>query len=194
MVAALACAGGGCAGGGLAHEQGAQCSDGKDNDHDRRVDCEDIDCAPTVLCRAGGDGSTARQDGRSTVADSTAPRSDGPQPVFDTRASPDTRPPPRTSYGDTCTYRGSVTTCADGKTVCVRSPFSASGFCTAPCAGPGSGCPTAPTGSHAECLYSFNRVHYCVFLCRYLGRSYSCPSKDFGCQLTSSSQGYCWPR
>jgi hypothetical protein len=161
-------------------EWGAACSDGKDNDLDGLIDCADPDCASSPYC--------------SHALDLGAPdhaRLDGATPD---RASTAADHPPSSSYGNLCT--GTLGTCPDGKTVCVPGIGSptGTGFCTLSCTA-GDPCPSPPN-QKAACVYSFNGVPYCTFLCRFTATDYACPS-GMTCVDSSPSnpyQKYCWPR
>lgn len=163
-------------------ETGAACSDGKDNDGDGRIDCDDLDCHANSVCAR----ADARLDGGSLPPD---------RPALDrTPPRPDTLP--ASSFGARCT--NPLGGCPDGKTMCVPGIDSPSGlgYCTYACPSLGDPftCPPAPAGQLAVCLYAFNGTPYCAFLCRFTGQSYTCPSgldcvEDPG----QPSQKYCWP-
>ncbi len=166
-----------CPGDGARHEWGAECSDGKDNDGDGLIDCADPDCAGLPLCATAVDGGRDR-----AVADRSIP------PGPDHPRLPDA--PGASSYGSQCLLPSGAS-CPDGKTVCVPSP-SGVGFCTYPCAGMGSACPTPPAGTHAECVYTFDATDYCAFLCMFESVGYACPS-GWACYEMTTYQKYCWP-
>ena len=179
LVVVVLC--GACAGERTGVEFGAaDCTDGRDNDEDGKIDCQDSDCYPMAFCVPPPDGGT--NDGppvdlpviyhdRGIIKDSTLP--------------PDTKPPP-SSYGKRCTYNSSITKCADGKTLCVPSSVqSGVGFCTHQCSGQGAFCPTGPPGTEPYCGYnvftsSGQEYWFCIFLCS----SNACPH-DTKCYYTN---------
>lgn len=148
----------------------AACTDGHDNDEDGKIDCQDSDCFPMAFCFTPPDGGI--YDGfpldlpviyydRGVTKDSTP--------------SPDTKPPP-SSYGKRCSYKGQITTCADGKTLCVPSSVASGGFCTHQCTSQGAFCPPGPSGTKPYCGYNVTTgggvwKWYCIYLCT----SNSCP-------------------
>ena len=178
-----------CAGERVFHESGEECWDGKDNDGDGPVDCDDTDCANITLCKKPpkkDSGSNGHKDTRPVTKDSYKPRLDQYKP------KPDQYVAPVSSYGQPCTYKsGGPHLCADNKTRCVPGK-KGGGFCTHACSGSANSCPTAPAGTTARCLYNYNGTDYCAFLCKYLGQPYKCPA-GHGCYPISSYQAWCWP-
>jgi hypothetical protein len=173
----------GCSGTTGSGESGSECSDGKDNDGDSLVDCQDPDCRSAPICGGRPD---AALDGR---ADLPLLPDLG---TLDGKLPPD-QPKPTTSYGQRCTV-GSP--CPDGVTKCVQGKYSPQGvgFCTHACAGLDQPCPSVPNGQTAECAYIYNGTYYCSFMCRYKDVPYTCPT-GFGCYDSGYSyQKYCWPQ
>ncbi|MCA9671893.1 MAG: hypothetical protein KC503_40115 [Myxococcales bacterium] len=172
-------------------EFGALCWDGKDNDGDGAADCDDSECASLSICRRTNiaDVGTIRPD--FGVGDRGFPVDDaGTQD-----ATVDGQPPTTTSsYGMPCTWRGTVTTCPDGKTSCVLSPTSnTQGYCTFTCSSTPDNCPQ-PTDTRlsARCLYRFNNVSVCTFMCKLFDLSWTCPD-GLGCYtLSGTQQSHCW--
>jgi hypothetical protein len=164
---------------------GAECSDGKDNDGDGMIDCADPDCSAMPVC------STTRDGGRDTSLHdrSPMPPDNGPRPDYPRTADA----PTESSYGQRCLL-ASGPLCPDGKTACIPGKGSQPGvgYCTYPCSGTGNPCPTPPPGATAQCVYAFNGVDYCAFLCLFLGVEYPCPS-GWTCDAVVPSQKYCWP-
>ncbi len=170
----------GCGGSTNPGELGSECSDGKDNDGDGLVDCQDSDCRGTPICGGRPD---AALDQLPILPD--LGKLDGKLP-------PD-QPKPTTSYGQRCSVGAS---CPDGKTTCVQGKYSPQGvgFCTHTCAGLDQPCPAVPqSGQTAECAYIYNGTYYCSFMCRYKDVPFTCPT-GFGCfESGYPYQKYCWP-
>ena len=183
LLALLASVPLGCSGHTNLGESGSECSDGKDNDGDSLVDCQDPDCRNAPICGGHPDAALdVQRDGLPLLPD--LGRLDGKLP-------PD-QPKPATSYGQRCTV-GSA--CPDGKTTCVQGKYSPQGvgFCTYTCPGLDQPCPPAAGGQTAECVYIYNGIYYCSFMCRYKDVPFTCPS-GFGCYESGYTyQKYCWP-
>jgi hypothetical protein len=162
-------------------EWGAACSDGKDNDGDGLIDCADPDCASSPYCGQSRDlGEADRRPADGAAPDRATPTADGPPP---------------SSYGSVCLGVPQAA-CPDQRTRCIPGLGSPAGmgFCTQSCTA-GDPCPSA-TGQKAACVYSFNGVPYCTFLCRFAAVDYACPA---GMNCVDSNppnpyQKYCWPR
>lgn len=165
-------------------EQPESCLDGKDNDGDGLVDCDDPDCRRLAIC-----GSPQRRDGGPVLIDGPPPPSDGPTPDKGTPKRDLTPPPPPTSYGQTCSNISSL--CPDGKTKCVLSLYSSAGYCSKPCT-KGSACEASPAGTPAYCVHGFNGTYYCSFTCKWNNEPFSCPA-GFDCYAWTSSQSQCFP-
>jgi hypothetical protein len=175
----------GCGGQTNPGELGSECSDGKDNDGDGLVDCQDPDCQSAPIC--GGRPDAGLDSGLSdSFPIPDLPRVEGQ--LAD-------QPQPTTSYGQRCTSPG--TACPDGKTTCVQGKFSPQGvgFCTHSCSGLAAPCPAVPVaGQSAECVYIYSGTYYCSFMCRYKDVPFTCPT-GFGCYDSGYSyQKYCWPQ
>ena len=187
LLAAALLASSGCSGEVARAESGAECTDGKDNDGDKLIDCDDFDCKPLPVCGGRVDARPdARRDGP------VAPPPDrGPQPD---RPRPD-QPAPSSSFGQTCAYQYPLQTCPDGKTYCIRGFSGAqTGYCAPVCDdSTADSCPQGPAGTTAKCVYGFNGTPYCSFMCRWQGADYPCPSASFGCYAYTSYQSYCSP-
>jgi hypothetical protein len=158
----------------------ADCTDGRDNDEDGKIDCQDSDCYPMAFCFSPPDGGI--HDG---------PSADLPVIYYDRGVTKDSTPPPDTQpppsfYGRRCSYSSSkgITKCADGKTLCVPSSVGSGGFCTHQCSSQGAFCPSGPSGTKSYCGYNVSTggpwYWYCIFLCS----SNSCPH-DTKCYYTS---------
>jgi hypothetical protein len=173
-------------------ESGSECSDGKDNDGDQAIDCDDSDCATLSICSTPPD--AGRKDGSA---------GDGPEVKKDQGTQRDTRaeaPRPSSAYGESCSYSGSLKSCRDKKTTCVPSVENeALGFCTEPCDFE-TACPSGPSGTHAECQYDWQTgtgypQYYCLFVCLYNQKKYPCPP-GFTCipspDYPDTYKG-CWP-
>lgn len=190
LAATLLAAVTGCPGGGETHESGQECWDGKDNDNDGAVDCNDPDCKAMAIC------SNGRQDAGKDLALDTRPISQDihKPPPPDTYVAPPDKPLPASSYGQRCSYSSRNQLCADGKTYCILGKKSQTkGYCTYPCNGRNyDSCPAGPAGTVAKCLFNFAGTNYCAFLCKYLGKNHSCPS-TLGCYYFSLNQKFCWP-
>ena len=187
LLAATLLAGSACSGEVARAESGTECTDGKDNDGDKLIDCDDFDCRSLPVCggRVDARPDVSRQDG--PLQPDRGPQPDRPRPDQATPAS---------SFGQTCAYQYPVQTCPDGATYCVLgykgSPSV--GYCTPTCTdGNPDSCPQGPSGTAAKCVYGFNNVAYCAFMCRWQGTQYPCPSADFTCNAYTSYQSYCAP-
>jgi hypothetical protein len=177
----------GCSGTQSQGESGTECSDGKDNDGDRLIDCDDDDCRGLPIC--GG-----RADGRLDLSSRDLPRS--PDRVIVPDVRPPDQPLPQSSYGQTCPYVYPIQHCPDGKTYCIPGDTSqTTGYCTQSCAqsNPDS-CPPGPGSTVAKCVWGFNGSWYCSFMCRWLNVDYPCPDSSFACVYFQPSQKYCWPK
>jgi hypothetical protein len=167
-------------------EWGAYCTDGIDNDKDGVSDCLDPDCKDSPYCKGWADGGHDLRGPDRRAAD--VARLDGP-------ATPDKNV--ATGFGATCSSAWG-TACPDGKAVCEPGiPITQGhGFCTYPCVdGDPASCPAAPAGLKAQCVYQFNNVWYCAFLCRFGSTDFPCPT-GLGCfdaNPPQPGQKYCWP-
>lgn len=155
----------------------ADCRDGRDNDGDGTIDCQDIDCYPMLFCSPPPDGGPP-----ADLLVITSDRGIKPQ---DSQPPPDTKPPP-SSYGVRCSYTsGEPKPCSDGKNLCVPSKYS-SGFCTQRCDYQGAYCPPGPAGTKSYCGYNVSTsgtwLWYCIFLCS----SNACPNN------TQCYGGFCF--
>jgi len=177
-----AATGPGCSGDRTFHEFGDECWDGKDNDNDGMVDCKDPDCTAMTIC-----GNNGKKDLGPTVKDTRLPLKDKYVPPPPDKA-------PSSSFGQRCAYSSKGQPCPDGKTVCILGKKSSSnGYCTYPCNGNDyNSCPAGPSGTIAKCLFNFAGTNYCAFLCKYLGKPYSCPG-NLGCYFFTTNQKFCWP-
>lgn len=188
----------------LSPESDTRCSDGKDNDGDGRIDCEDSDCQATVFCghRALDAQVVVPQDGAIVDAagrDLTA--------LFDLR-QPDASTPKDLSaqdsasltplaYGNRCVFGGSLASscpASNGQTICIPDPSTTKGFCTVKCAGIGASCPPGPQGQRAECRIQGPDSWYCQFVCLLGTVSYPCPDpSDYKCTYVTTSYAVCRP-
>jgi hypothetical protein len=110
----------------------------------------------------------------------------------DRAPSPDTAP--ASSYGVPCDFDlMPLARCADGETYCIPRPDQQAGFCSHPCSGTASSCPEPPAGQRALCNYTVNGQPFCLFVCKYQGVPYPCPT-GFDCEAVTSSQSHCYPR
>jgi hypothetical protein len=137
LLAAAQLATSSCSSSAGSDETGAACSDGKDNDGDGRIDCDDLDCSTSSVCAQ----ADARLDRASLSPDRRA--LDQPRPGPDQPAA--------SSFGARCTNPQGG--CPDGKTTCVPGIASPSGlgYCTYACPSLGDPftCPAAPAGPRA---------------------------------------------
>lgn len=165
-------------------ESGTECTDGKDNDGDKLIDCDDPDCKPLPVC--GG-----RVDARPDVQ-----RTDGPRPDRPADSPRPDQPAPTSSFGQTCSFKMPIQACSDGKTYCILGDNgSQTGYCAYLCDNADvDACPQGPSGTTAKCVWGFNSKWYCSFMCRWQGQDYPCPSTSFGCYTYRPSQMYCWPK
>ena len=187
----LSVTGSGCSGERVVHELGEECWDGKDNDDDGAVDCQDDDCASMAICGGGkqdGGKDAPPSDTRPVKIDVARP------PTPDMYVPPPDKAPPASSYGQRCTYASGPQPCPDNKTVCILGKKSSTnGYCTYPCNGSDyNSCPAGPSGTMAKCLFNFAGKDYCAFLCKYLGNPYTCVS-TLDCYYFSVNQKFCWP-
>ena len=185
LLAAILLPGGACSGEVARVESGTECTDGKDNDGDKLIDCDDFDCKSLPVCGGRAD---ARLDGQR----------DGPVLPPD-RSEPDKPRPdqatPSSSFGQTCAYQYPLQTCPDGKTYCIRGYNGSQtvGYCAWVCTdGDPDSCPQGPAGTTAKCVYTFNGTPYCHFMCRWQSQEFPCPSSSFSC-YGSSYQAFCTP-
>ena len=180
----------GCSGKRTFHEQGEECWDGKDNDDDGAVDCKDPDCKAFAIC-----GNVKLDGGKldGPVKKDTQPVKKDIKPPPDTYKPPTPDKAPTSSYGQRCAYTKKGQLCADGKTTCILGKKSNSkGYRTVTCNGNRyDSCPAGPQGTAAKCLFTFAGTDYCAFLCKYLGKPYTCPS-SLGCYYFSANQKFCW--
>lgn len=166
-------------------EQPESCLDGKDNDGDGLVDCDDPDCRRLAIC-----GSPQRRDGGPVLIDGPPPPPrDGPPVDKGTPKRDFAPPPPPTNYGQPCTNISSL--CADGKTKCVLSLYSTAGYCSKPCI-KNSVCEASPSGTPGHCVYAFNGTYYCSFSCKWNNEPFNCPA-GLNCYAWTSSQSQCFP-
>jgi hypothetical protein len=178
---------GGCSDHRSQGESGTECSDGKDNDGDRLIDCDDPDCQGLPIC--GG-----RADGRADRSSTDRGRPPDFALLPDLQ-SPD-QPSPQSSYGQTCPYVHPVQRCPDGKTFCILGEASSTtGYCTEVCTqGAPDSCPPGPAGTMPKCVWGFNNNWYCSFMCRWLAVDHPCPDSTYACVSYQPSQSYCWPK
>jgi hypothetical protein len=173
----------GCSGRTNLGESGSECSDGKDNDNDSLVDCQDPDCRSAPICGGRPDAALdGSQDTLPILPD-----------LWRAEGLPPDQPQPVTSYGQRCTTLGTL--CPDGKTICIHGKYSPQGvgYCTHGCAGLDLECPEPSGGQAAECAYIYGGSYYCSFMCRYKDVPYTCPT-GFGCYESGYPyQKYCWP-
>jgi hypothetical protein len=189
----------GCPGSVPRLEAGSLCWDGKDNDGDQQIDCDDSDCSSSAFCdppqdsalpdQGLTDGPTAKdlqesdQQAADIAPDQRIP--DAPLPIDSGNAV-------GPSFGAKCTWSGQVKPCPDGVSVCVLRSSGAA-YCTTLCNGNDlDSCPAAGSGRKAACIYEFNQQHYCLFVCKYSGGLYTCPP-DLNCEVFQSYQSHCEP-
>ena len=185
----------GCPGEHQGHEQGEECWDGKDNDLDGWLDCQDSDCAPLGICSLRLDAGPPDK-GKPPLKKDLGKKTDLGKKL-DRAAPRDVKPwPPDKnltySYGHKCVYNASNRFCPDGRSHCIVGMKGGRAFCSRPCIKLGDICPRGPEGSFAACLYKFNGKPFCSFLCKLQGKGYKCPS-GYGCHPWTATQSYCWP-
>ncbi len=189
LIVALGLAGSGllsagCPGGTSGIEPAERCLDGKDNDGDGLIDCDDMDCRTLPICG----GAFAPPDQGPVKHDGPVTR-DGPI-AHDIRTKDTAPPPPPSSYGTICTTYGSL--CADGKTKCIRYNQASKGYCSRPCV-KRTACEAAKNGAPAYCVYGYNSQWYCAFSCVWNTVPHSCPG-GFQCYVWSTGmQSMCFP-
>ncbi|PIE19811.1 MAG: hypothetical protein CSA65_01025 [Proteobacteria bacterium] len=174
----------GCSGNTQSAELPERCLDGKDNDGDGQIDCEDPDCQRLPICGAP---LVPLDTGSAPPPPDSQPLLDGP-PVVDKGPTPDSAPPP-SSYGKTC--RNINNLCSDGNTRCIRWQSASQGYCSRPCV-ENTPCGDGPTGTPAYCVYGYNGTYYCAFTCKWKNNPHSCPS-GWNCIMWATYQSMCFP-
>ena len=160
------------------------CQDGKDNDFDGDVDCDDTECKGFSVCASGADGGP--DGGDRGVPDLTGDLQSGPQDLStpDMALSPDMK---LSNLGDKC----SASAPCLGTLFCGYFPGNAkAGYCTKVCSTLNASCSGVPAGTSATCAMQVNTPTgtklFCIFEC---SSSQACPT-----QLTcDTSIGYCKP-
>jgi hypothetical protein len=164
-------------------ESGASCSDGKDNDQDGLIDCQDPDCKPLAIC-----------GGRVDAGHDLAPSDQKTDRLLPHDARPGDKSP-SSNYGQACDFPGTVETCDDNNTFCILGFLRTTGFCSYTCSEQ-SPCPSGPPRSKVDCLFVFQNQRYCAFFCLYQGEKFECPD-GFECAPDATypdDYAWCFPK